>query len=148
MIKSILWSVLAVTASLITAVALLSAIEGVSEVYHPSPPGMDPNDMEACKAHVANYPQWLLAVFVPVWGLTAFTSVWVATRLGAYRHLAHGVAIGFLLLLGAIVNMLILPYPLWFELANLVLIPLGIFFGIRLATPPSNCPSLPMKEPA
>ncbi len=136
MIKSIFWSVLAIAVSLIAALALLVAIEGVSEVYHPSPPGMDPNDMEACKAHVARYPQWLLAAFVPAWGLTTFASVWLATRLGAFRHFAHGVAIGSLLLLGAIVNMMMLPYPLWFELANLVLIPLGIFFGIRLAKAP------------
>jgi len=148
MIKSILWSVLAIAASLTTAFILLAAIEGVSEIYHPSPPGMDPNDMEACRAHVANYPQWLLAVFVPAWGLTTFTSVWLATRLGAFRHFAHGVAIGSLLLIAAIANMLMLPYPLWFELANLVLIPLGIFFGIRFAKPPYDTPSLPLQEPA
>jgi hypothetical protein len=44
-------------------------------------------------------------------------------------------------------NMLMLPYPLWFELANLVVIPLGILLGIRLATPPARHSSLPLKEP-
>jgi hypothetical protein len=146
MMKSILWSVLAIAASLTTAFILLAAIEGVSEVYHPSPPGMDPNDMDACRAHVARYPQWLLAAFAPAWGLTTFTSVWFATRVGANRHFAHGVAIGSLLLIAAIANMLMLPYPLWFELANLVLIPLGILLGIRLAMPSSR-PPLPLKEP-
>ncbi len=139
---------LAVAVSLTAAFALIIAIELVSAVIHPVPPGMDFNDKEACTAFFANYPQWLFGVAAVAWGLTAFTSSWLATRLGAYRHLAHGVAIGFLLLLGAIANMLMLPYPLWFELANMVLIPLGIFFGIRLATPPSNSPSLPLKEPA
>jgi hypothetical protein len=137
MFKAIIWSTVAISASLITAFAMLAVIEGISEVYHPSPPGMDPNDMEACMTHVANYPQWLLAAFAPAWGFTAFVSVWLATRLGAFRHVAHGIAIGTLLFIGAIANMLMLPYPLWFELVNLVAIPLGIWLGIRLAkTPP------------
>ena len=148
MIKPVLSSVLAIAVSLIVAIVLVSAVEGVSEVYHPWPPKMDPNDMEACRAHVANYPQWLLAAFVPAWGRPAFASVWAATRLGAYRHFAHGVAIGSLLFIAAIANMLMLPYPLWFELANLVAIPLGIFLGTRLAMPPSAGPSLPLKEHA
>ncbi len=147
MIKAISWSVLAVAVSLIAAFALVIAIEGVSAVYHPAPPGMDPTDIEACKAHVANYPQRLLAVVVLAWGLTTFASVWIATRLGAFRHFAHGIAVGSLLLILVIVNMLMLPYPLWFELANLVVMPLGVLLGIRFAMPPSDTPTLPLKEP-
>ena len=141
MVKSIFWSVLAIAASLTTAFILLAAIEAVCAVLHPAPPGVDLSDMEACKAHVANYPQWLLAAAVPAWGLTAFTSVWIATRLGAYRHFAHGVAIGLLLLFALVSNMLMLPYPIWFELANLVVIPLGIFLGIRLGMAQATGPS-------
>ena len=147
MIKSIFWSVLAIAASLTTAFVLLAAIEGVCAVLHPAPPGVDLSDMEACKAHVANYPQWLLAVAVPAWGLTTFVSVWLATRLGAYRHFAHGAAIGMLLLGALILNLSMLPYPLWFKGANLVVLPLGIIMGIWLARIPSQPTPQLLKEP-
>jgi hypothetical protein len=140
MIKSILWSVLAVAVSLTAGFALVVAIELVSAVIHPMPPGMDPLDKEACTAFFADYPQWLFGFGAVSWGLTAFTSAWLATRLGAYRHYAHGATIGSLLLLAVIANMLMLPYPAWFEVTNLVLIPLGILLGTWLAMAPRNGP--------
>ena len=140
MFKSIFWSVLAVAVSLTAAFALIVAIELVSAVIHPMPPGMDPLDKEACTAFFADYPQWLFGFGAVGWGLTAFTSTWLATRLGAYRHFAHGAAIGTLLFLAVIFNMLMLPYPMWFELTNLVLIPLGIFLGTWLATTSRSSP--------
>mgnify|MGYP001617327879 FL=1 len=45
---------------------------------------------------------------------------------------------GALLLLAAIANMLMLPYPIWFELAILVILPLGIFLGTWLAIAPKG----------
>ena len=138
MIKSTLWSVLAVAVSLAAAFAFVVAIEVGSAAVHPLPPGLDLHDKESCTAFFANYPQWLLGVGALGWGLTAFTSTWLATRLGAYRHFAHGVAMGALLLLAAIANMLMLPYPIWFELAILVILPLGIFLGTWLAIAPKG----------
>ena len=140
MIKSIFWSVLSVAVSLTAAFGLVVAIELVSAIIHPMPPGMDPHDKQACTAFFANYPQWLFGVAAIGWGMTAFTSTWLATRLGAYRHFAHGAAIGSLLLLAVIANMLMLPYPMWFEVTNLVFIPLGIFLGTWLAMTPRNGP--------
>ncbi|MFN0021875.1 MAG: hypothetical protein ACKVP0_26815 [Pirellulaceae bacterium] len=142
MVKSIFWSVLAVAVSMAAAFVFVVAIEVVSAVIHPMPPGMDLHDKEACTDFFASYPQWLLAIAAVSWGLTAFISTWLATRLGAYRHYAHGAAIGLLLLLAVIANLLMLPYPLWFELANLVLMPLGIFLGTWLAMAPGGGPTV------
>src|SRR5689334_25261290 len=110
MSKSILWSTVAIAAGLATAFALVVATELLCAVFHPAPPGLDPNDLEACKAFVAGYPQWLLGVGAVCWGITTLSSVWVATRLGASRHFAHGAAIGLLLLTAAIFNLSMLPY--------------------------------------
>lgn len=138
MIKSIFWSVLATAVSLAAAFAFVVAIEVGSAAVHPLPPGLDLHDKESCTAFFANYPQWLLGVGAVGWGLTAFTSTWLATRLGAYRHFGHGLAIGALLFLAAIANLLMLPYPLWLELAILVILPLGIFLGTWLAMAPKR----------
>ena len=138
MFNTIFRSIGAVVASLALAVALIVAIEGISAVFHPFPPGVDGSDCEACKAHVARYPHWLLGVAVIAWGLTTLLSTWLATRLGAFRHPAHGVAVGLLLFLAVIANLLMLPYYLWFELVNLVTIPLAIYFGTQLGRTPST----------
>jgi len=140
MIGSILRNVGSVVVGLVVALALIVAVEGVSAIVHPFPPGVDPNDLEVCKAHVARYPQWVLALAVVSWGFTAFVSAWLATRLAAGRHPAPGIVVGSLLLSAAATNLFMLPYPTWFIALNLVTIPLATYGGTRLGrgrTPPN-----------
>ncbi len=132
MIVSILRSIGAVIAGLIVAFVLLVAIEVISNVFYPFPPGFDPNDFEACKAHVAKYPTWVLVVAALGWGATVFLSSWLATRLGTGRHPAHGIVVGSLLCLAAAANIVMLPYAVWFEVGCPVLLPLCYIAGAWL----------------
>ena len=132
MIVSIFRSVGAVIAGLIVALILIIVVEGISAVFHPFPPGVDPNNYELCKAHVAQYPHWLLGVVVVLWGMIALVCSWLATRLGTGRHSAHGRVVGFLLFLPMIVNVATLPYPIWFGLFNLIAIPMATILGTML----------------
>lgn len=110
MIGAIIRSVGSVIAGLIVALMLVIGVEGLGSILHPFPPGVDPTDMEACKAHVAQYPTEVLALLgVVLWGLTVFVSSWLATRLGTGRHLAHGLVVGAILLAAAVFNMAMLP---------------------------------------
>ena len=133
MIVSVLRSAVSIILSLAVALVLLVLVEGASAIFHPFPPGVDTTDLEVCKAHVAKYPRWILALAVPAWGLTTLIATWLATRMGTARHAAHGLAVGVILLLAAGFNMYMLPYPIWFEGANLVVLPLGIYCGVTLA---------------
>ena len=55
----------AMVLGIVVAMVLIVAVEAVSAVLHPFPPGVDPSDMETCREHVANYQKWLLAAFAP-----------------------------------------------------------------------------------
>jgi len=65
MIVSILRSAGSIILSLVIALVLLMLVEGASAIFHPFPPGVDTSDLEVCKAHVAKYPRWVLALAVP-----------------------------------------------------------------------------------
>lgn len=132
MVVSILRSIGAVIAGLVVAFVVIVGIEVLSNVLYPFPPGMDPNDFEACKAHVAKIPNWVLAVGALGWCATVFFGTWLATRLGTGRHPAHGIVVGSLLYLAAAANILMLPYAVWFEVGCLVLLPLCVFAGTWL----------------
>ena len=83
--------------------------------------------------HVANYPVWVLALLGGAgWGITMLLGTWLATRLGTRRHPAHGIAVGLTLFAAVIFNMSMLPYPFWFVILDLIVLPLAIFYGIRL----------------
>jgi hypothetical protein len=96
-IGSLVRSAGAVFASLVVAAVLMGAVEVFGSILHPFPPEVDPTDCEACKAHVARYPAWVLAVAVLALGPTTFLRAWLATRLGPGRRRAHGVVMGLIL---------------------------------------------------
>jgi len=132
MIRSLMRSAGAITLSLVVAIALIIAVEFVTAIFHPFPPGVDTSDHQVVESHVARFPHWVLALAVVGWGATTFVSAWIATRLGAGRHPAHGIAIGSLLILAAMFNMFMLPYPVWFELANLLILPLAMIGAVKV----------------
>ncbi len=128
----VLRSIGAIIASLVTAVALIVVIEIVSIYFYPFPVGADTTDSAVVEAQVATSPHWVLAIGAVGWSVTTFLSAWVATRLGTARHPAHGILIGAILLLAALFNMYLLPYPVWFVVVNVLGIPLSIYLGVKL----------------
>ena len=138
MIGPIVRSVVAVVLGLSAAMLAIAGVEWVSSILHPFPPGVDPTNYEACKAHVAQYPAWVLLLAVVGWGLGTFVSSWLATRVGSGRHPAHGIVVGSILLVAAVANMLMLPYPIWFWVANLAVFPGAFMLGARLGQPPTR----------
>ena len=117
----------AVGAGLLAALIFAIGVEGLSSILHPFPPGVDPTDLEACRAHVARYPAGVLLLAVLGWGLGTFASSWLATRIGYKRHSGHGIVVGSILLVLVIANMIMLPYPVWFWILNLVMFPAACF---------------------
>ena len=131
MIGSIVRSVLAVIAGLAAAMFFIVGTEAVWAVVYPPAPGVDLHDMEACKAHIAKLPADAYVIAAAGWGLAVLAGSWVATRLGAGRHPAHGIVVGLILLVAAVANMLMLPYPSLFWVLNLVSFPVGTYLGTR-----------------
>ena len=132
MIWAILRSVVAIALSLMAAMAIIVLVEVVTLMLHPFPPEVDTNDHDQVAEHVAKFPAWILAIATLGWGACAFVAAWIATRLGAGRHPAHGIAIGVLLLMMAGLNMYLLPYPSWFEVGNLVMFPVATLGAVQL----------------
>jgi len=130
MAKSIFQNVGVMFLCVFVAIALLAGIEWVGTILHPFPADFA-GTREEVMQHVANYPTLGLFVGGIGWAITVFTATWLATRLSSNRHPLYGIGIGLLLLIGAIFNMAMLPYPLWYWILCLVLLPLGIYLGVR-----------------
>jgi hypothetical protein len=65
--------VLSILAGMTLAGGLVVAVELLSAVVHPTPPGFTGTQQEMCE-HVARYPQWVLAVVVVTWSATGLAS--------------------------------------------------------------------------
>ncbi len=122
---SVLRFVGAVVAGIAVALVLLIAVELWSTVVHPVPADFTGSMEEMC-AHVANYPHWVLAVATLFWGLMAWASAWIARTIGG-RHAAW--VICALLLAAVVMNVAMLPYPLWFKGAAPIVVAAGAAMG-------------------
>lgn len=130
MVKRYFQNIAAALLSFSVALFLLACIEWVGTILHPFPADFAGTREEVVQ-HVAIYPAWSLLVGGIGWVITMFVATWLATRLSANRSPAYGTGLGLLLLSGAIFNMTMLPYPLWFWFFCLVLLPLAIYCGVR-----------------
>jgi hypothetical protein len=127
--KAVLRNLAAVLAGLLVLFILVVAVELFSAVVHPLPEDFGGTTEEMCQ-HVERYPQWVLAVVVPAWAVAAFASTWTARRIG---NLFSSAIIGLLLLAALGYHISMQPYPTWFKIANLLVIPTVIFAGSRLS---------------
>ena len=119
----------AIIVGMIVAFIFVVAVEWFSAVVHPVSPDFGGTMEEMC-LHVARYPRWVLALVVPAWAGTAFASTWISGRIG---NRLCGLFIGLLLLAALILNLSMLPYPIWFKILNLLAIPAAILLGDRLS---------------
>lgn len=108
----------AIVAGIAVAMLLAVAVEFVSAIVHPFPEDFD-GSFEATSRHVERYPAWALAAVVPAWAGIAFAGVWTAGRLGSR---ACALVVGLILLAAVLLNISMLPYPLWFETASVLAI--------------------------
>lgn len=114
---------------LAVAFVLVAAVEVFSAVVYPPPEDFWGTREEICR-HVEHYPPWVLAVVVPAWAASAFAGSWTAKSMGNVYSLA---IVGLLLFAGLVLNISMLPYPLWFKIAVLFAIPVAIAAAGRLA---------------
>jgi hypothetical protein len=127
--KTTLRTLAAIFAGLLVLFVLLAAVELFGNAVHPLPEGFKGTKEEIC-LHVARYPHWVLAVVVPAWAIAAFAGAWTAVKIG---NLYSSTIFGLLTLAALVLNISMLPYPIWFKIANLILIPTAILAASRLS---------------
>jgi hypothetical protein len=127
--KAALRTLAAVFIGLLVAFVLVVAVELFGSVVHPLPEGFGGTMEEMC-LHVERFPQWVLAVVVPAWGVTALISAWIAQRIG---NPSSALIVGLFLLAALVFNLSKLPYPMWFKIVNLLVIPAAIVAGSRVS---------------
>ncbi len=126
---------LAILAGVVTNGLLVWAVELLSTVVFPLPAGVDPRN----SAQLADYlrsgavPVGAMVVVIVAYAVGAFGGGYVATRVAHNRGLMPALVIGQLSLVFVIVNLVMLPHPLWMAVAS-VLVPVPLaWLGGRAA---------------
>lgn len=124
--NSKLRAVLAVVAGIIVAMVLIAIIESIGLSLHPAPPGADPSDPEAMRAYVAGLPARALLLVLAAWLIGAYVGGVVAASIARRPDpRPFTFAVAFVVLAGALYNLLTIPHPVWMLPAAALGIPLA-----------------------
>ena len=129
-------SVVAVVAGFVLASVIMTAVEFVNG-HHVYPElgkmaeGM--TDREAIRQLLASAPAGALLVVILGWILGSLAGGFAAAWIGRRSPVGHSLVLGGLLTLAGIANNLMIPPPLWFWIAGLVVFLPAAYAGGRLA---------------
>lgn len=117
----------AVIIGLTVAGAIVWTIEMTNYNMHPLPPGLDVTDKEAMTEYIKTLPAMAYVMVLLAHILGSIGGAWVASIVAASHERKIAIGIGaFLLVMGAI-NLLMIPHPTWFMIADiLVYIPCAL----------------------
>ena len=119
----------AVVVGLIVAFLLVFAAEGIAHKIYPPPPGTNMQDMNQVKAFVATLPLSVLLIVLTGWLIATFVATWLAAKIA--QTPIPGYIVGALLLCAGIANAFIIPQPVWFSIASIVIYIGATWVGAR-----------------
>lgn len=107
----------AAVAGLVTAFALIYAIELLGHTFYPPPEGLDFSDPDVMQPYIASLPIAALLFPMVAWFVGTFVGSLVASAIGTARPIVFATIVGMLVLAGTIANLIWIPHPLWFSIA-------------------------------
>jgi hypothetical protein len=123
----------AVIVGMIVAFLIVAGAEGLAHKIYPPPPGTNMQDMDQVKAFVATLPLSVLLIVLAGWLLATFVATWLAARIAGTP--IPGYVVGALLLCAGIANAFMIPQPVWFSIASIVIYIGATWVGARAGAP-------------
>lgn len=131
MLSSRLRTVLGAVTGIVTAMAVIMVVESIGHVVSAGPPMPDVNDEAAVQAYAASLPLGSLLSVLLAWVGGAAAGVVAGSLVAPGRSALLAVLVGSIVLLGAIMQMMQFPHPLWLVVSSGVGIPLAAWLAMR-----------------
>lgn len=125
--------ILAILAGIVSALVVIAAIEFASHLVYTPLADMDMNDPGAAQQFIADLPVGAFLSELLAYGAATFVGGWVACRVAKEKPLRYAGGIGAVVMLAALANSIMIPHPLWFTFAVIVLMPLMAAVASRVA---------------
>lgn len=131
----ILRNIGAALCGMLVAGIVISMIEFINSLMYPLPEGVSPQDYEAMREHVKTLPTLAFLVLLLAWTVGAFVGPFVARRLTYKQKIIPGVVVWIFFLVATVVNLFMLPHPIWLFPAAIVSMLLFGGLGLVMAAP-------------
>lgn len=129
-------SIIAVVLGIILGGIVVGLVEYVGHLVYPAPAGIDMRNPEALKTYAANAPVGALLFVILAWALGSLTGGWLAAFIARQSRSQHALIVGGVLMIFGIINMLMIPHPVWFWIVGILVFLPAAYIGARLVQPP------------
>lgn len=130
-------SILTVIVGILAGSVAVWVLEMAGHHFYPPPAGVDLQNVEAFKQHVAGAPTGMLLSVLAAWAGGAFVGGLVAALLSERRRGVHALAVGALQTVLALVQFTIIPHPLWFMVLGVtIFLPFAGLGGLLVGREP------------
>ena len=124
-----------VLAGCVAGIAVIFAMEFISHAIYPLPEGMDPNNPEHLKLILANAPKGALMMVLLAGFLGGLAGGIVAAMFDKDNKTKRAIAVGIVLTILGIINLIMIPHPIWFMVTNVLVYIIGAYLGSLLIKP-------------
>jgi hypothetical protein len=129
--------ILAVVAGVILAGIITYAVQAIGHQVYPPPENLDTKNMEAMKAYVATLPMGALLFVLLSYIVGSFAGGWLAAKIARTSQLHVPLTVGGVQLFFGLINLVMIPHPMWFAIASVIVFLPAAYFGGKLGVKPA-----------
>ena len=125
-------NIIAVIIGIVAAGVATYFVQSISNGLFPFPPELDTTDIEAMKEHVSNLPPLAFVIVMVAHFIGALCGALVACIVASTHQFRIALFIGVFMLAMGIINVLTIPHPAWFVIADIFMYLPGALLGYQL----------------
>ena len=124
-------NIVAVIVGLTAAGMTIWSIEMVNYRMFPLPDGLDITNKEAMKEYIKTLPGLAFGIVIFAHLAGAFIGGWIASLIAQNNQRNIALGIGLFLLVMGLINLLMIPHPIWFMILDLAVYVPAAFLGYK-----------------
>jgi len=126
--------ILAVIAGLFAGFLLVTLVEALSPLLFTMLPGLNPKNPESIRQFAEQIPAGSLVVVLLAHALGSFGGGWLAAFIARVKPVQHALIVGTFVMIAGIVNLAIIPHPLWFSILDVLVYLPSAYLGGTMVT--------------
>jgi len=115
-------NIIAILIGLVAAIVVIYLVESLSNALYPLPEGLDPRDMEAMKNYMGQAPAGAMVLVLLAYAFGAFAGGLATTLYAKKNQRVLAIILGAILEILVVLNVVMLPHPVWFIVVALALV--------------------------
>lgn len=123
--------IVSIILGLAAAVVVIMIVEAISHILFPVAP-IDMNNKEAIKQFMADLPVGAMVMVLAAWIMGSFFGAITSTLINKENGLRNSVTVGIIILVLSVLNLIMLPSPVWMWVGALTLIVPAAWAGHKL----------------